>query len=126
MTAGSTVRRRLQFSIRSLLIVTGLLALLLTPLAWMARRREQIIRAHEEAIRSLRLEHQYRAELRRRKSADIATKDRGEASPAPQRTTPAPSESADQIERLRRENAELRNTAEDLRREIRRLKAQAR
>ena len=38
MTLGQTGRKRRQFSVRSLLILTGVTAILLAPVAWVARR----------------------------------------------------------------------------------------
>jgi hypothetical protein len=119
MTERSAIRRRLQFSIRSLLVVTGLLALVLAPVAWLARHREMERRAREEALRSVLLEHRYRAEQRKRSAVDATAIDRSESSEPTPNSTNATSE----IERLRRENAELKETIESLRAEIRRLKS---
>jgi cell division protein FtsB len=126
MTAGSTIRRRFQFSIRSLLVVTGLLALLLTPVAWMVRQRELMRQAREDALRAVMLERQYRAEQQKRYVDGLAAIDRSETRLAPQRTPSASSGTAADLEQLRRENAELRNTVEALEREIRRMKEQVR
>jgi hypothetical protein len=118
MTERSAVHRRLQFSIRSLLIVTGLLALVLAPVAWLARHREMVRRAREDALRSVLLEHRYRAEQRKQSAIDATANDRSESSEPTTNSTNATFE----IERLRRENAELKETIESLRAEIRRLK----
>jgi uncharacterized iron-regulated membrane protein len=122
MTEGSATRRRFQFSLRSLLVLTGVLALLLTPLAWMLRQAEQLRRAREEAIHSMVLEQRYRAEQQKRKSAEVTAIDRGGSSEAPQVTTPNSPDAAVQIDRVERENAELRKTVEILRREIQKRK----
>ncbi len=125
MTEGSAVRRRFQFSLRSLLIVTGLLALLLVPVARLARQRELMHRAREEALRSLVLEQRYRADLKKRKAAEVAPLDRDGLAGAGvvRQTSLASPDASAQIERLQRENAELRKTVEHLRREVERLEA---
>ncbi len=123
MTEGLAVLRRFQFSLRSLLIVTGILALLLVPVAWMARQREQVLRAHEAALRAVALELDYRAKLEKQQSASGRVIDRSGPSGSPRSISPAPLNATDHIERLERENAELRDTVEVLRREIERLKA---
>ncbi len=122
MTERSAVRRRIQFSLRSLLVVTGLLALLLTPVAWMARQREQVRQARDEAIRSFYLEQQYRDEQRKGKVAEIAAIDRAGSIQALQDIPPRSHDTTAQIEQLERENAELKKTVELLRREIQRRK----
>ena len=41
-------RGGLQFSVRTLLLVTAAAALLLVPVAWVARERRQLMRAQQE------------------------------------------------------------------------------
>lgn len=122
MTERSAVRRRFQYSIRSLLVVTGLMALLLTPVAWMVRQRERLRLAHEEAMRSILLEKQYRAGQRKWQPIDTVVIDRDGSSEATEATPPNAADATAEIERLRRENADLRKTVESLRGEIQRLK----
>ncbi len=55
--------RRFQFSVRSLLLMTAVLALSLAPVVWVTRERRQMLRAREEAIRSVILAERRRAEL---------------------------------------------------------------
>jgi hypothetical protein len=43
-------RGRWQFSARSLLLVTAAVALLLAPVAWVARERQQMTRARQEIL----------------------------------------------------------------------------
>jgi hypothetical protein len=125
MTEASAASRRFQFSLRSLLIVTGILALLLVPVTWVARRRELERRAREEAIHSVLLEQQFRADRKKRELAAGRTVDRGgpDATGVVRPTLPISPDAAARIERLERENAELRNTVGVLRREVGRLQA---
>ena len=55
---------RIQFSVRSLLIATAVLAFSLAPVVWVTRERRQMLRAREEAIRSVILAERRRVELR--------------------------------------------------------------
>ena len=125
MTEGTAGRRQFQFSLRSFLIVTAFLGLLLVLLARFARHREQIRLAQKEAYRSLILEKLYRAELMKRKAAVDSSLDAGDPDGAgiEGSTSSESSDAAVQIERLQRENAELRKTVDQLGREVERLKA---
>ncbi len=58
---------RFQFSVRSLLMMTAVLALSLAPVVWVTRERRQMLRAREEAIRSVLLAERRRVELRERR-----------------------------------------------------------
>ena len=112
---------RIQISVRSLLIVTGAMAILLAPLAWVTRERRQLLRAREEAIRSVLLAERRRSELRAKAGRPAAsTEDR-----APDEvTTEIPSVPPEiLIEHLRRENDELKDTVDSLREEVKRLRA---
>jgi hypothetical protein len=108
MSTGPAVRRWYQFSLRWLLLVTAVLALLLVPVAWVAREREQMLRARAEALRAVVLAERARSQLE--KSWVAGRADSGPAADA-----------AGLIEQLRRENAELKRTIERLRREVERL-----
>ena len=55
---------RFQFSVRSLLVMTAVLAFSLAPVVWVTRERRQMLRAREEAIRSVLLAERRRVELR--------------------------------------------------------------
>jgi hypothetical protein len=115
-----SIARRFQVSIRTLLLATAVLAMTLTPLAWVARERHQMqqiqremLRAREEAIRSVLL-----AERLRSGPPETA------ADATAARTPEAPPVSPEVlIEHLRRENNELKDTVDDLREEVRRLRA---
>ena len=52
MPVAATGRRRFQFSLRSILIVTALTAILLVPVAWVSRERQQMIQARQEVLRA--------------------------------------------------------------------------
>ena len=59
---------RFQFSVRSLLIMTAVLAVSLAPVVWVTRERRQMLRAREEAIRSVLLAERHRVELRAKRA----------------------------------------------------------
>ncbi len=120
--------RRFQFSIRSLLVVTAVLALALVPVAWVMREREQMRRmqismhrAREEAIRAVLLAEQRRVEMLAKGGPKSAASDELDPSvnaPKVPQVTPEIL-----IEHLRRENNELKDTVDSLRLEVQRLRA---
>lgn len=129
--------RRLQFSVGSLLAVTGALAFLLVPVAWVARERQQMLRARDRMLQArevalhsvvLATEHntKLRSEIELRQANSPPTLERasGSALIAPdsnlKRTVDFGTEL---VERLRRENSDLRNEVALLRREVERLKS---
>ena len=99
MTERPAVANRFQFSVRSLLAATAILALLLVPIVWVTRQREQMRLAREEAIRAVVLAERYRSKIEERSVANRL----------------AASQAADRIEQLETENAELKDTVELLR-----------
>ncbi len=112
---------RFQFSVRSLLVMTAVLALSLAPVVWVTRERRQMLRAREEAIRSVLLAERRRVELRAKGGPKSASTD--EFGPDTD-TTAVPSVSPEVlIEHLRRENDELKDTVDSLRQEVQRLRA---
>ena len=116
-----TSPRRFQFSIRSLLIATALLALSLVPFVWVLRERRQVLRAREEAIRSVLLAERHRAELRVKGARSGAGRQR--PGPDPEALDPPSVTPEILIEHLRRENNELKDTVDSLRTEVERLRA---
>lgn len=113
-------RGRWQFSVRTLLLVTAAVALLLVPVAWVARERQQMMRAQQEillarevALRSLVREQQRLLSKAASLSADVAPP----LSLSPDRNLPL-AEKLPAIEQLRHENADLRQQLEQLRREV--------
>jgi hypothetical protein len=113
--------RRFQISVRSLLLMTAVLALSLAPVVWVTRERRQMLRAREEAIRSVLLAERRRVELRAKGGSRATSVD--EFGPDLD-STEVPSVSSDVlIEHLRRENDELKDTVESLRLEVQRLRA---
>jgi hypothetical protein len=123
MTVEAISRRRFQFSLRSILILTAMTALLLVPVAWVAREREQMRRAREEVLRAR--EEAVRAVV----LAERAARDRADAAAtassktvADSRQSAMTSEPSSLVERLQRENAELKDQVDILRREVERLK----
>jgi hypothetical protein len=113
--------RRPQFSVRSLLIMTAVLALSLAPVVWVTRERRQMLRAREEAIRSVLLAERRRVELRAKGGPNGAS---AEDLIAGTDTTEIPSVPPEVlIEHLRRENDELKDTVDSLRQEVQRLRA---
>jgi hypothetical protein len=112
---------RFQFSVRSLLVMTAVLALSMAPVVWVTRERRQMLRAREEAIRSVLLAERRRAELRAKEGHMGASNselgpdvDRKEVPTVPPEVL---------IEHLRRENDELKDTVDSLRLEVQRLRA---
>jgi hypothetical protein len=111
---------RFQFSVRSLLIMTAVLAISLAPVVWVTRERRQMLRAREEAIRSVLLAERRLVELRAKGGPNRARADEF----GPDRDTEVPSVSPEVlIEHLRRENDELKDTVDSLRQEVQRLRA---
>jgi hypothetical protein len=116
-----------QFTVRSFLVVTAAVALLLVPVAWVTRERRQMVMAErqmllarEVALRSVILEQE-----RRFKAAPPPA----EYSPPPAASSPerapAPRETSAAVEQLRHENAGLKQQLEELRREVEQLKSGA-
>jgi predicted RNase H-like nuclease (RuvC/YqgF family) len=124
MTVEVTGQRQFQFSLRSILVVTAMVAILLVPLAWVTRERQQMIRAREEVLRAR--EEAVRAvvlaERAARETADAAAI-AGSKSVAEPPQSARTNQPAGLVERLQRENAELKVQVETLRREVERLKA---
>jgi hypothetical protein len=119
-------RGRLQFSVRSILVATGIVAILLVPTAWVARERQEmrrlsdlVLQAREEAIRAVILAERQRTVMR---DSDVVP-DRGasDQTAGPARNPWAPLEI--RIERLERENSALKEAVEIQRQQIERLKA---
>jgi hypothetical protein len=125
MTMNPAGGRPFQFSLRSLLIATAVLACLLVPVAWVARQREAVLRARDEALRAVVWAERYRAELRAKDMEIARFVDSGPAQDRhPESRSPAlPAEVSPLIDRLRRENAELKATVERLRRQVEQLEA---
>ena len=112
---------RIQFSVRSLLIATAVLAFSLAPVVWVTRERRQMLRAREEAIRSVILAERRRVELRANGGPVGASTDEFSTDV---NTTNIPTVSPEVlIEHLRRENDELKDTVDSLRLEVQRLRA---
>jgi predicted RNase H-like nuclease (RuvC/YqgF family) len=97
------VGSRFQFSLRTLLLLTAAIALLLVPVAWVTRERMQMMRAQ-------------RAVLQAREVALRSVIREGQRLPRQSQT----------LEQLRRENADLKQQVEHLRREVEQLKSSAR
>jgi hypothetical protein len=105
---------RFQFSIRSLLLMTAAVAILLVPVVWVARERRQmvlaqteILAAREVALRSIVHEQALR---QRRPSAHANQPLRWEAV---------------SLDDLKRENAELKRQVKELHRELELLRSSA-
>ena len=112
---------RIQFSVRALLVTIAVLSLSLVPVVWVTRERRQMLRAREEAIRSVILAERHRVELRAGGAPPSASiNEFGADMDAPK----VPSVSPEiLIEHLRRENSELKDTVDSLRLEVQRLRA---
>jgi len=117
-------RGRLQFSVRTFLLVTAAVALLLVPVAWVTRERQQLVRAQQEILlaREVALRSVVREQQRRRgKAASPPEAVAPQFSMIPDRNLPL-AEKLPAIEQLRHENADLRQQLEQLRREVETLK----
>jgi hypothetical protein len=112
---------RVQFSVRSLLVTTAVLAFSLAPVVWVTRERRQMLRAREEAIRSVILAERRRVELRAKGGPTGASADEFGTDLATTAIPKVPPEVL--IEHLRRENDELKDTVDSLRHEVERLRA---
>jgi predicted RNase H-like nuclease (RuvC/YqgF family) len=116
-------RGRWQFSVRTLLLVTAAVALLLVPVVWVARERQQMMRAQQDILRA--------REVALRSAVREQERLQSKAAPSPAGAAPL-SSSADRnlptakklpvIEQLRRENTDLRQQLEQLRRELETLR----
>jgi hypothetical protein len=118
--------RRYRFSIRGLMVLTAVLALLLVPVVWVAREREQVLRAREEALRAVVLAERHRRAVVLAQQIDKKPAFRPAVGlPEPADAPPQSSDVSALIERLQRENAALKETVVRLRSEVERLKAAA-
>jgi cell division protein FtsB len=124
MTVNVNGRRRFQFSLASILVLTALTAILLVPLAWVTRERQQmllaqaeVLRAREDALRAVVLAERAAAAT----AVPVATA--GSKTGSDLQQSAKTNESSDLVERLQRENAELKAKVETLRQEVERLKA---
>jgi hypothetical protein len=106
---------------RSLLIATAVLAFSLAPVVWVTRERRQMLRAREEAIRSVILAERRRVELRTKGGPVDASTDEFGTDVDTTNIPIVPPEVL--IEHLRRENDELKDTVDSLRLEVQRLRA---
>ena len=127
-TAGHA-RPRFQYSIRALVLATAIVALGLTPLAWLARERQRLLQARDDAIRAVVLAeraakdqaaHDTRALLDRELVGSTAGQQGSGPLPDPVKSRKAQLE---RIQRLEGENAKLKETNEQLRSEVARLRS---
>lgn len=118
--------KRIQFSIRSLLFVTATVALLLVPVVWVVRERQSMLLAREDALRAVILSERHRSEIKQRMATILPAGDRSRSAESSVGTSPLAPDEATSLERLRRENSELKDTIEILRREVERLRSRAR
>ncbi len=125
----ATNARRFQFSVRSLLVTAGALTLLLVPAASLTRERQQALRAREvllhareEALRAVVLGERGRAP-RTQDDGGTRTIMSTSAHDASEPTKKSLLASPTLLERLERENAELRDRVDHLSREVQRLDA---
>lgn len=117
-------RGRLQFTVRSLLLVTAAVAVLLVPVTWVTRERQQMLRAQREillarevALRSI--VHEQDRLLGKAGSPPKVVAPR--ISSSPERNLPL-ADKPPAIEKLQHENADLRQQLEQLRREMETLR----
>jgi len=132
-------RFRFQYSLRTLFVVTAIVALLLVPVAWVARERQRMLEAREAALRAVVLAERDRVlAVEARYHAAIHAQTGSALSPAARSDDPSadnpfgsvarqaekvPDTRPAAVEQLLRENSDLKKTVEQLHREIERLKA---
>ena len=104
-------RGKIQFSIRTLVVLTAVAAVLLVPVAWVARERQRMIQAEREilAAREVALRSVVREADARRQHLSSAS------------SQPQPAEEAT-LKQLLRENADLKQEVKELRRELEKLR----
>jgi len=120
---------RFQYSLRTLFVVTAIAALLLVPVAWVAR--EAALRAVilAERDRAVAVEARYRDVINAQTgsvlSTAVSSSSAGGGDPSEaiaRKAEKAPTIRPDVVEQLVRENSELKKKVEQLHREIERLK----
>ena len=126
MSERPAVAHRFQFSVGSLLVVTAILAVQLVPIAWVSNQREQMRRAREDAIRAVILAERDRSEVKERTANHSFPVGQAELRGSSRQTDPDPPDAAARIDRLERENAELKDAVARLRSEVERLKGRNR
>jgi type II secretory pathway pseudopilin PulG len=120
-------RGKYQFSVRTMMFTIAAVSALLAPFAWMMRDRQQqrqvlmrALQAREVALRSVVLEEQ------RRSSLAISRRDNSTAETSRSLDhDPSARLGLESLQRLERENADLRRQVSLLNREVDRLKSQA-
>ena len=138
MEVASRPRPRFQYSLRTLFAVTAIVALLLVPIVWVARERQQMLLAREAALRAVVLAEHDRAiavevergtRFRARSGMELPPAEESVGQSAdnpPGQNVPQAPQAVNArppvVEQLLRENAELKETVANLRREIERLK----
>jgi uncharacterized protein YhaN len=118
MSTSQPPRVRFQISIRTLLSATALFALLLAPLAWFARERQQVrqlLDAREAALQAvIRAERQVR-------DATISVDDSGRITATVSPPASGNQPNGNRLGQLERENAELKDEVAALRHRLERL-----
>jgi hypothetical protein len=104
-----------RFSIRALMVLIVFAALFMLPVVWVARQREAALQARAE-MREVLLAERDRAALLAQKSASAKAIRSADPKSATGTTSVIAGDAASRIERLERENAELKKTIEVLRR----------
>jgi hypothetical protein len=105
-----------RFSIRTLMLLIVFAALLMIPVVWVAREREAALRARA-AMHDALLAERERAALLAQKSAIAQGFGKADPKGVAGKTAVAAGDAASRIEKLERENAELKKTVEVLRKE---------
>jgi hypothetical protein len=104
-----------RFSIRTLMLLIVFAALLMIPVVWVAREREAALRARA-AMHDALLAERERAALLAQKSASAQGFGKADPKSLAEKSSVAASDAASRIEKLERENAELKKRIEILRR----------
>ena len=121
-------RGKYQFSMRTMMLVIAAVSTLLAPFAWVMRERQQqrqalmrALQAREVALRSVVLEEQRRSSLAIGRSESTTAGTSWNLN-----RNPSAHSGPESIERLERENADLRRQVSLLNREVDRLKSRTR
>jgi hypothetical protein len=112
---------------RSLLLLTACMALLMVPVVWVTRNQRRMMRAQREMLqaREVALRSVIHEQARRFKSASLPVVNGATRTAPSLEPNSPPAEETAAVEQLRHENEGLKQQLEQLRREVETLKSDA-